>query len=227
MYDVLCLDSKPQSVNGSGAKIMLNRSGTIQIRGRADRQPPVTEPIGWARYLEAQDSTEFIEWIASEAGLRALTGRPLSGPALVYTAIAALASLGAMAEPFRIEPGFYDSSGFSGSGIADWWDEMCVLAPELTEPRSSDVCGQPGHRFWRVERSDFEITFETSTATAWIHVEEDLDDLVNEDPTEIAARYEFDLVRQAHLNGAQPHRLGQPSDPTLRVLQAVLELGQC
>lgn len=243
-YDVLCLRSD------AGAEIMLNRAGTIQIHGREDGQPTRKEPIEWSEYLCAHSGMAFTERIESEAALPEAMLRPMTREAMVYKVIAALASLGMLGEPFEITQGFFDSSGQSDSSDAYWWEEIKTLAPDLTTPLPTDYQGRAGCRFWRVERSDFQLTFETSTGAVWPELEGDVDDIAD-DVAELG-KYHYDLVDWASIQGwvydgdaptsgdwsrapipwpsAWTSSPGQDPDhefdPMLRLMRASLELGQ-
>lgn len=168
LYDVLCvLDAAAESTESITTKLMLNRTGTIQVHGRADGESPPSVSREWADFLLHPRPLEFIEQLEHDAGLPSPVIQPLTKPCLIYLTIATLASLGTIGEPFRISEGFIDSAGPAGSDVASWMEELRWLPGELRGSQPSDLFGIPEYRFWRIERPGFQLTFETSTASAW------------------------------------------------------------
>lgn len=238
MYDVLRLASP------HGALIMLNRAGTVQVHQREGGQKAENfQPIEWAQVIDG-DYTGIVETIEHGARLDAGAWRPMQTRDAVVATIAHLAALGAMSTPFTITQGITDSSDYVGP--PKWWRDFTNLAPNETRPRPTDLMGEPGYRFWRVERNDFNLTFHLTDGKVWALPPDDLD-LLDPDEVEEARMYatedliptdlhhhfgDRELLAGAHdtrhgLTWAQvdsePHR--HPTDPTLRFLAHAIELG--
>lgn len=163
-YDCLTITSP----TATGGVIQLNRNGSIQVHQRfAGREEGGWMPVGWHDYL-ASDRRSFVARLESAAGLPSPRRSP---PATATTlTVRVLAELAATAEAadvaLEIQAGYIDSSG--GGGPNSTLDAFTGIPSSLRDRRPSDLFGQPGYRFWLVQRSGRPIlAFEQDQGLAW------------------------------------------------------------
>lgn len=164
--NVLMLAPSAYTYKKRGPVLYLNAipGGRIHLIKRADEIEPEGGPWLWDEFLVENAAGPLLERIEYAAGL--LQGaedderRPPE--VLTYALIAQLAARTLFEEPLITDNAYTPSLS-----EPIWWEEMQRRAPELTQPRPGDLNGLPGYRFWRLERSDFGLTIETSTGTAW------------------------------------------------------------
>lgn len=163
-YDVLWMIGIPEP----GVDVRLNRTGTIQVHGRADGGRELAwQPTEWSDYLSA-DPKGFIERLERAAGWPAPSQVPPSTPiTLTYRVLAALAGFGSKTvHPIWIEQGYIDSSGYGG-GPNGTLREF-TIPDHLTSARPDDFFGEPGYRFWIPVRDNKPLAaIEQTSATAW------------------------------------------------------------
>jgi hypothetical protein len=163
-YDLLWI----LGLDNSRLDIRLNRTGTIQVHGRADGSPHIDwAPTPWREYLEAEPRT-FLTKLERAAGWTAQNNVPSStNITLTYRVLATLASFGMKTvHPIVIEMGYIDSSGMGG-GPNQWLNEFDVPL-KLRDRREDDFYGEPGYRFWIAHRDRTPLfAIEQTSATAW------------------------------------------------------------
>lgn len=169
-YDVLWI----LGLDSSNLNIPLNRNGTIQIHGRADKADLIEwEPTSWIDYLAA-DPRIFVEQLERAAGWPSPTQVPASTPiTLTYRTLASIAGFGfKTVHPIDIEEGYIDTSGYGG-GASQLLAEFSIPS-ELTDVRPDDFYGEPGYRFWIPRREGKSIcAIEQTSGTAWFHNRKD------------------------------------------------------
>ncbi len=239
-YDCLSLRGPGVLEGQDGLSIDLNRAhGRIHTKANHDGSKGTDEPREWDAYL--QDPDDFTNRLEEAAGLPSAEAHPLSPTVAVYKTIAALTAVGAFTEGFDVSEGFVDSTGQSDSFEADWWPTMRALDPDgLTEPISGskpDPYCRAGYRFWRVRRHDFDLVFETSTASMWASIDDiHLGEVIEADGSdrdEILAEHWENLIEAAGV-GASPEQQPRVPDsesdldrtPVVRLLTTALEYGR-
>jgi hypothetical protein len=163
-YDVLWVLGE-----GQRPDIPMNRAGgTIQVHATADGGPAGWQPADWSTY-ERSDRERFLLELERAAGLPApRAARAASCESLTYQVIAALVARGDAERPIEAHLGYVDSSGPFGGG-EDAAIHTFGFSSELLAAGPHDRHGEPGYRFWIVERAGEPIVaFEQSTAEARI-----------------------------------------------------------
>jgi len=163
-YDVLWIVGVPNP----GVDVRLNRTGTIQVHGRADGGREIQwQPTSWIEYL-GSDSRAFIQRLEAAAGWPGPAEVPPSTPeTLTYRVLAALAAMGTKTvHPIGIAQGYIDTSGYGGGPNTALRDFS--IPSHLTDVRSEDFYGEPGYRFWLPCRDGAPFAaIEQTSATAW------------------------------------------------------------
>lgn len=166
-YDVLWVVGERQRPD-----IPMNRAGgTIQVHARADGRQPDWVPVDWSSYRRS-DRGRFLLDLERAAGLVAPRDVPAVTPeSVTYGVISALVQRGSADLPITASLGYVDTSSPLGGGGEDARIRTFGFPEELLAARPDDPHGEPGHRFWIVERGDEPIVaFEQSTAQGRICV---------------------------------------------------------
>jgi hypothetical protein len=173
--DVLWLTA----LDGAPGQIALNRIGAIHVPDRFDGRPSDWQSVGWEEQLFA-DPREFLHRIEAAAGLPAPPKVPAATPRTLSLRV--LASIAATAfktpQPIDIEMGYIDTAGYGGGR-----NRKLELFPGIDErllaPRDDDFYGQPGYRFWVVNRAEEPVLcFEHETGSVWTRHTEHTYDLM-------------------------------------------------
>jgi hypothetical protein len=164
-YDVLWILGEPPYKT---LDIRMNRTGTIQIHGRADGYRDIDwQPTQWVEYLLA-DPQEFIMRLERSAGWPSPPTTPIRTPVtLTYRVLAALTAVAfKTVHPVSVSMGYIDSSGHGGG--RNWRMSEFNFPSALTENQKGDPYQEPGYRFWITTRDDRSlIAIEQTSATAW------------------------------------------------------------
>lgn len=222
-----------------GLDLRLNRNGGIRVLKRHDGVEPAHESAEWTEFLTASDPMEFVEKLEHEAGLLPAGVTPPTQASLIHSALADILGMGVLRRPFEVTQGFLATDGTvlwpNEDGFAIWWPEMLALDPDLegrdaSHPILTSQGGLPlvGLDFWRIERDDFQLTFDTVTGSVWTELEEDPSD-IHIPPGDVYVDNWVGTINDlAFPEGApQPEESNAVEEPeqTLRLFRSLLELG--